>query len=166
MMSAGLSLGTSTGGAGSPASVTGRSRDGVIDIASATTTDVNCGAISCRTAAATGAASVRSPARWRRSPAPGRPGSGEGGRKFTGTAMAPNIVAARQVSTNSGRLSIRIIAITRTRSRAGAARQLTLTQRCNSAQVMVRPRWRWGGGTGLHEVVARGWVIQFWRRDR
>ena len=76
-------------------------------------------------------------------------------RKFTGTAMAPSLLAARKDSMNSVRFSIRIS----TRSPNATPRRLSAlasaeTRRSSSAQVVVRPKWR--------SAVASG-CINAWR---
>ena len=62
--------------------------------------------------------------------------SGGVSRKFTGTAMAPNRLAARNVSTNSVRLSIRII----TRSPNRTPRRLQRVGQCGHPPVEFAPR--------------------------
>ncbi len=122
----------------------------------ATMTVDSAGAMS-RTALATSAStgSVTITAAWQSSTR--NANSGGVRRKFTGTAIAPIRLAATVASTNSGRLSIRIITRSpnRTPRRVKASASL-VTRWSNSAQVVVRPMYRM--------AVAPG-CIRAWRES-
>ncbi len=132
----------------------------------ATTIVLSAGAVS-RTPAATAAStdSVTITRAWQSST---RNASSAGvRRKFTGTAMAPSMVAASADSTNSGRFSIKII----TRSPTPTPRRLSAsasaaTRRRSSAQVMVRPANRTAGASGCISACRSIWLTQFCRRAR
>ncbi|CFR69933.1 Uncharacterised protein [Mycobacterium tuberculosis] len=88
-------------------------------------------------------------------------------RKFSGTAMAPIMLAASTDSTNSVRLSIRIM----TRSPKPTPRPLNApasaaTRRLRSAHVMVLPTNLSAGASGCIIACRSSWLTQFCRRAR
>ena len=88
-------------------------------------------------------------------------------RKFTGTAIAPSLLIARNDSMNSVRLSIRII----TRSPKPTPRRLSapasaVTRWSSSPQVVVRPRNRRAAFSGCIIACRASWLHQFCLRAR